>query len=296
MHVRRRHALEQGPVIATLLRTAVAASRPRPDSAPETPTPAITGTVSPRPARLVRDYTRFVGGNPSSYRGEVPPHLFPQWGFPLQARTLTDVPYDLTKVLNGGCRIEWNAPIAADEPLHVRTWLESIDDNGKRAVLQQKLITGTRAEPEALVTTTYAIVPLPRPKDAPRGPRKPKPRVPLEWRPIDRWRLSADAGLDFALLTGDFNPVHWIRPYARMAGFKGTINHGFSTLSRAIESLNRSLWSGDTHRWHTIDVKFVRPLVLPAEVGVFVGDGAFTVGDAPGGPAYLTGTFTLREH
>lgn len=295
MHVRRRHALHQGPVVASLLRTALAAARQRPTSAPTTPTTAITGTLPPRPADLVRDYIRFVGGSPKAYRGELPPHLFPQWGFPLQARTLGAVPYDLTKVLNGGCRMEWNAPIAADEPLHVRTWLDDIDDNGKRAVLRQKLITGTRAQAEALVTTTYAIVPLPRPKDTPKV-RKERARVDLDWREVGRWRLAPNAGLQFALLTGDFNPVHWVPAYARMAGFKNTINHGFSTLARAVETLGSALWAGDVHRWHTIDVKFTRPLVLPASVGVFVGDGEFAVGDAPGGPAYLTGTFTLREH
>ncbi len=294
MHVPRRHALRQGPVVATLLRTAVAAARPRPTRAPETPTPAVTTTVAPRPAELVRDYIRFVGGSTSAYKGELPPHLFPQWGFPPQAKTLKDVPYDLTKVLNGGCRIEWNAPLAASEPLHVRTWLDDIDDNGRRAVLRQKLVTGTQEHPEALVTTTYAIVPLPRKKGEKRE-KKERPRIDLEWREVARWRLGPKAGLEFAVLTGDFNPVHWVPAYARMAGFKNTINHGYSTLARAIESLNKALWSGDAHRWHTMDVKFVRPLVLPAEVGLYVGDGAFAVGDALGGPAYLTGTFTLRE-
>jgi acyl dehydratase len=250
--------------------------------------------VGPRPAELVRDYIRYVGGSTAAYKGELPPHLFPQWGFPVQARTLADVPYDLTKVLNGGCRIEWNAPLAADEPLHVRTWLDDIDDDGRRAVLRQKLITGTREHPEALVTTTYAIVPLPRESGEKRA-KKERPRVGVDAREVARWGLGPKAGLDFALLTGDFNPVHWVAPYARMAGFKNTINHGFSTLAHAIESLNTGIWAGNAHRWHSIDVKFVRPLVLPATVGVFVDGNDFAVGDAPGGPAYLTGTFTLRE-
>ena len=39
-------------------------------------------------------------------------------------------------------------------------------------------------------------------------------------------------------------------------------------------------------------IGFTRPLVMPADVGVYIGeDGALAVGDAPGGPAYLTGRF-----
>ena len=39
-------------------------------------------------SRLIRDYIRHVGGDPAWYRGRVPPHFFPQWGFPLGARAL----------------------------------------------------------------------------------------------------------------------------------------------------------------------------------------------------------------
>ena len=41
----------------------------------------------------------------------------------------------------------------------------------------------------------------------------------------------------------------------------------------------------------TVDVKFIKPLVLPARVGVYTRDNQVWVGDAPSGPAYLTGTF-----
>ena len=104
------------------------------------------------------------------------------------------------------------------------------------------------------------------------------------------------AWLDFAKLTGDFNPIHWIPAYAKVSGFKNTILHGFGTMARAIEALNQNAFAGDTpiRGW---DCRFTRPLVLPAQVGVYVrmGDqgGEAWVGDAPGGTAYMAGTFTL---
>ena len=96
----------------------------------------------------------------------------------------------------------------------------------------------------------------------------------------------------FAQLSGDFNPVHWVRPVARMSGFRSTILHGYATLARCIETMNRGLFSGRPGRLAAIEVRFVRPLVLPARPGVFVDDaGGVFVGSAPGGPAFLTGTF-----
>lgn len=294
-----RHALRQGPVVASLGGTAFAAARQQLTHArgavPSLPGPAITATLPPRHPELVRDYLLHVGGDPGAYRGVLPPHLFPQWGFPLAARTLRGLPYPLARVLNGGCRLEANAPLRADRPLHVSARLEDIDDDGRRAVLHQRVVTGTDEAPEAVVAHLYAIVPLAKRDGGERVKAKEVPRVPHDATELAYWRLASDAGLRFAMLTGDFNPVHWSRRYARAAGFRDTILHGFSTMARAMEGLHRGLFAGDTRRIATFDVKFTRPLVLPARVGLYLRDREVYVGDALDGPAYLVGSYTPRN-
>jgi acyl dehydratase len=302
-----KHILSQGRVIASLGGTALSAilSRGGGAKAPlATPTPEITERIAPLPADLIRDYVKHVGGDPGAYKGVVPPHLFPQWGFPLAAKTLKGIPYPMAKVLNGGCRLEIHAPLPAGEPLMVRASLQDIDDDGRRAVLHQRVVTGTAANPECVVGHLYAIVPLggPKPeakkngangngKPAPKPAKKDGPRVPVSAREIGYWKIPADAGLAFAMLTGDFNPVHWVKPYAKAFGFRSTILHGFSTMARAYEGLCRGRWAGAVDRIKTFDVKFTKPLILPARVGLYVEDQSVFVGDAPGGPAYLVGTY-----
>jgi acyl dehydratase len=301
-----KHIIHQRAVIASLGGTALSALvqglRKNGKSAgpPKTPGPEIRQTLPPRPASLVRDYIRNVGGDPSAYKGVLPPHMFPQWGFPLAAKTLRGIPYPMQRVLNGGCRLEVNGPLPADERLQVSARLVDIDDNGRRAVLHQEVVTGTQSSPNAVVGHLYAIVPLGggnEQKSNGEAKAEPKPkknvqRVPDEASEIARWKLPSDAGLAFAMLTGDFNPVHWVRPYAKAFGFKNTILHGFATMARAMEGLNRSLLAGDTKQITTLDVKFTKPLVLPARVGLYVLEDQVYVGAAPGGPAYLVGTFT----
>lgn len=307
MAVSTKHVLQQGPVIKTLAGVAWAALRQGKDPSGgtfHTPSEELIGLVDPLPAALVRDYVRHVGGDPSAYKGLLPAHLFPQWSFPLASQTLRGVPYPLFKVLNGGCRLQIAEHLPAGKPLRARARLEGIDDNGRRTVLHQRVVTGTEQVPNALTADLYAIVvhdKKTRERNGIKGPsaKKEKARVPDDAEELARWRLRADAGLDFAKLTGDFNPVHWIPPYARAFGFRNTILHGFSTMARTVESLQRTLFAGSIHALKSIDVQFTEPLVLPHRVGVYLGETTdegrkVYVGDAPGGPAYLVGTFETR--
>ncbi|PRP90388.1 MaoC family dehydratase [Enhygromyxa salina] len=305
-----KHIRSQGSVIASIGATALTALRRSvtgagPESLPELPSPELHQTLSPRPRELIRDYVRFCGGDPSSYKHTVPPHLWPQWGFPLAAKTLEQIPYPLFKVLNGGCRVEVNGTLANDEPLEVSARLVSIDENERRAVLEHQVVTGTAANPRAIVATMYAIVPLGGGSKR-SGQSKPQPeRVPLDAEELARWKLAPNAGLAFAMLTGDFNPVHWLPPYARAFGFRNTILHGFASMAMAWERLVRSRYGGSPTAIRCVDVKFTKPLTLPAKVGLYLQadepgepgeperdqtQDRIWVAAAPGASPYLAGT------
>ena len=296
MNISNRYILNQGPVIAGLFKAVAAGLKQQilktESSKPDTPGPEVIKRIPPPPADMVRDYIRHVGGSPSAYRNTLPPHLFPQWGLSVAMQGLFDIDYPLFKVMNGGCRMEINAPLPNDQPLIVRGCLDGIDDDGRRAILRQKVVTGTADNPDALIGFIYGVVPLGSGKKSPTKKKKKDPtRVPQDARELAIWKLGSKAGLDFAKLTGDFNPIHWVAPYARTSGFKNVILHGFSTLARAYEGLNRRLFSGATPI-KLFDVQFTKPLVLPARVGLYVdAESHVFVGEAPGGPAYMVGTF-----
>jgi acyl dehydratase len=293
MAVPLKYALAHGPVIAALGRVAVSGLRKdKPSHAVTVPSAWVEAKLPPRPPEIIRDYIRHVGGDPGWYRNRIPAHFFPQWGFPLGERALEGLGYPLVRGMNAGCRIENRAPLPMGEPLEVRARIESIDDDGKRAIVVQKVITGTSRVPDAIVAEMRVFFPLAKSKDGEGKKPKARPTVPADAHEIGFQRIGEDAGLDFAKLTGDFNPIHWLAPYARASGFRTVILHGFSTFARAIEALNRSRFAGDPTRLKVIDARFSRPLVLPARAGIYVtNDGGIWVGDAPGGGAYLEGRF-----
>lgn len=280
------HVVHQGPVVAAMVR----AARSRPGQG-AWPGAATEEEVPARPDALVDDFVRHVGGNPAIWRGVLPPHFFPQWAFPAFSRLMEGSPYDVRRVLNGGARVEVHGEIPRGEALRLRARVVDVDDDGFRAVIHQEVVTGSASAPDAISAHVFAIVPLKKREQA----RKEKARVPEAVVERAEIRVGAGAGLDFAALTGDFNPVHWVGPYARMAGFKGTILHGFSSFSRAWEGIGRTVLAGDAKAIRRFDVRFTAPVVLPARLRLYTFDDAgargFALGAAPGGPANLLGTF-----
>jgi len=296
MRVPFSHIRHQGPVLGALGRTVVNAALQRfgvgGEPIESLPGPIHTAVVPPIDAKLVKDFVRWSGGEPSAWRDQVPPTLFPHWAFPVFSRCLKGIDYPIAKALNGGCRLEIKGRIPLDSPLYLAARLERIDDDGRRVVLHQRCVTSTESGEEVLVAHLQAIIPLGGGKDAPKRKKKKPAVVPNEARAVGDWRIPDSAGLEFACLTGDFNPIHWLSPYAKMAGFGHVILHGFGTLAGATERLRRTLWAGATDLPASLEVRFTRPLRLPAQVKVFVHENHFFVGRAPGARAYLTGTFT----
>jgi hypothetical protein len=301
MHVSSRHVLRQGPMLATLGRTAARALGQRMRSGKSTtlitPSAEVTRTFAALSSDLLDEYVKHVGGDPRAYRGFIPPHFFPHWALPVAAETLRGVPYPILRVLNAGCRMQVRALMKRDEALHVRAYLANVEDDGKRAILTQRVVTGTKSTPDALITDLYAFVPLATHREPSSNgvDKREKPRVPMGAHEISSFHLPEDAGLSFAKLTGDFNPIHWLPAYAKAAGFPNVILHGFGTLARCHEALNRGLFAGDVRKLKLLDVKFTRPLVLPHDVGVYVRNRDVFVGDGIQGPAYLSGRFETGD-
>ncbi|MGH7803307.1 MAG: hypothetical protein ACREQJ_03090, partial [Candidatus Binatia bacterium] len=157
-----RQIFRQGPVLAALggAMAGAVASRFRPPAAEPHAGAAASVTIDPPARDLVDDFVRRSGGEPSVWKGTVPPHLFPQWGFPLAAKVLRGLPYPIWRVLNAGCAMTVNAPLPADRKLRVTARLESLDASDRRAVLRTRIETGPEERADALVCDLFAYVPL----------------------------------------------------------------------------------------------------------------------------------------
>lgn len=299
MSVPLRHARHQRANLATLGRIALSGLSRRPSDVPSVPGTRFEATVAPIDDHLRADFAAWCGAPEGRWGAEIPPWMFPQWGLPLLAKTLDAIPWPVAKVVNGGCTITRNGPLPAGQPLQVTAQLVGIEQTERRARMHQRLTTGPASDPEALVADVYAVVPLAKPGSG--GSKREPPVVPEGAERIGPLDAPAGAGWEFALLTGDFNPLHWLGPYAKVAGFGGVILHGFGTLARAAECVLDVWLDGDPDRFASLDVRFTRPLRLPASTGIHLGPveentRSLSVGDAPGATARVLGTVTARSN
>lgn len=300
MHVPKKHVFRQGSTLLTIGKAALSMLNP-PDGKgplPAVPSEKLTRSLTPRAPDLIADNIRWFGGDARAYRGTLPPWFFPQWGLAMMGGALEDIPFPIASVLNQGCAVTVNTPLPADQPLVAHAWLEDIEEQDTKWRIHQRMITGVPGDEEMLIADIFAVV---KKKGGTKGgARRGPPVVPAGATEIGSKRLGPKSGFEYALLGGDFNPIHWIGPYARAAGFKSTPLHGFATLGLAMEAVIAARLAGNPHRLAGVDVRFTKPVLLPTTLRFFVdrredGSTGFAAGTAPGGPAFMLGTYTTRE-
>lgn len=288
--------LSEIPALGKLYVGAVGAAAKARLSSAEAPQtlPAARHTVRGATVDLERlaDFQRLVLHSASDY---LPSGFVHTFAFPVAMSLMArdDFPLPLLGMVHLRNSAEHLRPIHYAEPLTVTAWAENL--SGHRAGTSVELIAEVSAADgggTAVVwrgRSTYLAkgVFLPR-LDRP-GVRTPRPDFSPP-QPTAMWRLGADAGRNYAMVSGDFNPIHLSRLSAKALGMKRSLAHGMYLASRVVADIvqNRQ----EPYEW-TID--FDSPVFLPATV-------ALSITDSEGKDGYTGSTFvgwnqrSLRRH
>jgi acyl dehydratase len=188
----------------------------------------------------------------------VPAHMFSQWSVPLAMRVLLHNQYGLANLVNLGCDIKINGTLLPGEKLLLSGELVSVNENPMRTALSVKVVTRTRRNDRAIEALIHCMLP----KQALPAQTVEKTGTERQWETAGAWAVDGYDGLRFALLTGDFNPVHWADAVAKHSPFKQKVLHGFASLSLSWAALQaREPADQDIQR---ISAKFARPVPLPS--------------------------------
>jgi hypothetical protein len=112
---------------------------------------------------------------------------------------------------------------------------------------------------------------VPDARRAPAPPGRGRELAPLGSTEVALFELGGDEGWRYAKASADFNPVHWLRPAARLVGMPGPIAHGFDLMARVAHAAIRGWGGGDPRSLRSLEVVFRKPLALPARVRLLAG-------------------------
>jgi acyl dehydratase len=247
-------ALQQAPMLRLLGRIAMSTVLPArsPERNPEVFVPAHVEIPAPS-AKLVSCYTAWCGAG-DRYKNMLPPHMFSQWALPVAAEIIGQSRYRIAGIINQGVTMRINGELPRGVPLLVSAKLASLEEKDGRARLSVELTNGTAQQPDAIIGTLHTTFILSKVKKDAVKKEGPEPR----WSTVGTWRAAADDGLKFALLTGDFNPIHWIGIAGKLSPFGRKVLHGFGMFVRSYEVLANKNQIGE------IDVRFIKPVPLPS--------------------------------
>lgn len=245
----------QRPMLAAIGRIALGAAIPlgRPSTNPRQFLDERM-IISAPADELVNRYAAW-SGTPDGYPLTLPPHMIAQWSIPLATKILRQTRYNLATIINQGVTLRINGELPRGVPLQLGASVIGIEESNGRARASVSLTTGTAADPTLIEAVLHSTFPV---SGTPRQQQKSRREDEAEWNTIGQWQASKDDGLKFAILTGDFNPIHWVGIAGRLSPFKTRVLQGFGMMARTFEVLNRD------SPVDFADVRFLKPVTLPS--------------------------------
>jgi hypothetical protein len=205
-------------------------------------------------------YDRVCGFRVSDVLPATFPHIL---SFPLQAKLMTEpeFPFPMIGLVHLANRITQTRPLRADESFVLRVHAEGLRPHERGS--QFDMVSEALADGEVVWTDVSTYLrrggsPGPSERGSSSGSE------PLGGEPAARWRLGGDTGRRYAEVSGDHNPIHLYPLTARLFGFRRAIAHGMWSKARCLAFFAERLPDA-----YTVDVRFKRPILLPAKVALF---------------------------
>jgi hypothetical protein len=243
--------------------------------------------------RIDRDrlaaYDRVCGFRVSDQLPATFPHVL---SFPLQAKLMTEpaFPFPMIGLVHLANRITQTRPLRADESFVLRVHAEGLRPHERGS--QFDMVSEALADGEVVWTdvSTYLR------RGGSSGPSERGSSAgadPLGGAPAAQWRLGGNTGRRYAEVSGDHNPIHLYPLTARLFGFRRAIAHGMWSKARCLAFFAERLPDA-----YTVDVRFKRPILLPAKVTLYAertdGGFRFALRHAGKDTPHLDGSITPR--
>jgi acyl dehydratase len=193
-------------------------------------------------------------------RDSLPPTYPHVLAFPLHMALMSEgsFPFGAIGLVHIANRITQYRRLGIDEELSLRVAATKIAKHPKGRSFD--LVTEARVGRQIAWESTSTI--LSRGKGDPGAASgEAFPIVDEDVPACAEWTLPGDLGRRYAAVSGDRNPIHMHSLTAKPLGFPSAIAHGMWTKAKALGALDARLPDA-----FAVDVRFRRPILLPAKV------------------------------
>ncbi len=216
----------------------------------------------------VAAYARVCG---FALRDHLPPTYPHVLAFPLHMALMSDgsFPFGAVGLVHIANQITQHRRLGIDEELALRVQATKVAPHPKGKAFD--VVTEVRVGRQIAWESTSTF--LRRGKGDPGAASGEAFPIVAEETPASaEWRLPGDLGRRYGAVSGDRNPIHMHSLTAKPLGFSAAIAHGMWTKARALAALESRLPDA-----FAVDVRFRRPILLPARVEFATQESLFTV-------------------
>lgn len=252
--------LESPPSVPALLARAVVTGARRPGAEGALPAHRLVLGGVEQDVRRLADYCAVTGGVLSD---RLPATWLHVLTFPLQVSLMAgrDFPFPMLGMVHVANSMTQHRPVRVAEPLTLSSRAENVAAHRRGHTVD--LVGEARVGDEVVWEGRSTYLVRGDGEDSGQGaPEEQHPPTPVE---LATWRLPADLGRRYAKVSGDANPIHLSALTARAFGFPRAIAHGMWTHARVLAAQPRLPGT------FTVDVRFVKPVLLPSTVLLRVG-------------------------
>jgi len=212
-------------------------------------------------AAWLRAYRASVGAVDD---GVLPPAAPQVLASPLHTAILGDARFPLPALgmVHVDNRIDELVAIPATARLHVRATVEGHKRHERGVTFE--IVTTVHVEGTLAWTSTMTALVRTKAAAAEKKAKPPRETSTSTTLSSSVVRVPADQGRRYARVSGDANPIHLTAVTAKAFGFPRAIAHGMWTLARTLGEVDDALPA----RPRRIDVRFVRPVLLPSAIVV----------------------------
>ena len=107
----------------------------------------------------------------------------------------------------------------------------------------------------------------------------------------ETFALTRDHLVRYAGASGDFNPIHYRDDVAKQVGLDGVLAHGMLTMGLAVSPVLS--WLGETGTVRSYQVRFTKPVYVPAEKAATLTSVATVMKPADGDSGEVTLSLTV---